>query len=224
MGLELGVSDGVVLLDHDGDPDTSSPRFATFSVKLDQKETEDSDVPDTGRFMFGSEDLRDNLRTQLLGGLFISLPLRASVFGFDIPSDRLGAIELNTKGKEEGLEKLLLFITGAGDAPFTLSVPNLFGIIEELTGRNRSDLTLLNVLNDPSTILDGIDLALSGLEDVMGDSFATDLPLIGDKLAKAATFLRDIRTGVLAELREKLSGNGKAIELIRESLWEVPWS
>jgi hypothetical protein len=48
-----------------------------------------------------------------------------------------------------------------------------------------------------------------------------DLPLVGDKLGQAATFIRDIRLGLLADLRERLSGPGAAIEFIRDGIWDV---
>ena len=50
---------------------------------------------------------------------------------------------------------------------------------------------------------------------------AQDIPLVGDKLGDAASFLRDMRLGILSDLRKKLSGNGKAIEFIRETLYDV---
>ena len=59
------------------------------------------------------------------------------------------------------------------------------------------------------------------MQDVLGSSFAQDIPLVGDKLGKAANFLRDLRLGFLADLREKLDGPGKAIEFIRDSMWDV---
>lgn len=52
------------------------------------------------------------------------------------------------------------------------------------------------------------DSASGAVEEVFGSSIANDLPLIGDKLAAAATFLGGLRTGLLADLREKVSGNG----------------
>ena len=64
-------------------------------------------------------------------------------------------------------------------------------------------------------------MVLGGVEDVVSSNMAQQLPLIGSKLADAATFLHDMRTGLLADLRKRLSGNGKAIEYLRDGIWQV---
>ena len=83
------------------------------------------------------------------------------------------------------------------------------------------DFSLMSILNDPSYILDGVDWALGAVQDILGSSFAQDIPLVGDKLGKAANFLQDLRLGFLADLREKLDHPGAAIEFIRDSIWDV---
>ena len=42
-----------------------------------------------------------------------------------------------------------------------------------------------------------------------------------DKLADAATFIRDMRQGFLADLRHRLNGPGRAIEFLRDSMFDV---
>jgi hypothetical protein len=98
-----------------------------------------------------------------------------------------------------------------------MTFPDIRGAFSLLGG----NFSVLAILNDPTVIIDGVDTAVGMLEHIMDSNLAQDIPLIGDSLARGAHFLRDIRQGVLADLRQKLSGKGKAIEVIRQTLWDV---
>ncbi|SVE26574.1 uncharacterized protein METZ01_LOCUS479428, partial [marine metagenome] len=69
--------------------------------------------------------------------------------------------------------------------------------------------------------LDGVDLALENLEWGLSSNLSIDLPIVGEKLGSAAEFLRDMRLGLLAELKEKVSGDGKLVEVARDAIFDV---
>ncbi len=189
----------------------TSADFATFTMGIDQQSGPDDD----GRFHFFSEDIGDNFAYDLKGGFDIYLPLQ-------IPLLPVAPLHVYTNNQpdpaglgEGALLEALRRLAGTSSA----SSPQ--AVIVELPAITVPEFSLLSILNDPSYILDGVDWALGAVQDVLGSSLAQDIPLVGDKLYKAATFLRDLRTGFLADLREKLSGPGAAIKYIRDSMWDV---
>ncbi|HND51953.1 MAG TPA: hypothetical protein PLV92_06135, partial [Pirellulaceae bacterium] len=104
-----------------------------------------------------------------------------------------------------------------GSSAISFSLPDFKAEFARLGG----SFSVLGILNDPSMLIDGVDTALGAVQDVFDSSVTQDIPLIGDKLRSAAHFLGDLRTGILADLREKLSGNGKLVELTRGALFDV---
>ncbi|RLG67036.1 MAG: hypothetical protein DRO11_10605, partial [Methanobacteriota archaeon] len=149
--------------------------------------------------------LNQSLSSTIEGKFALNLPLFFRLLGVE---ENLGALSLQGElTTEEFLE-----ITQS-------SVPDIGGKIEStLQGFTAHPLLLL--LNDPSFILDGMDVVLGGLEDVFASNIAQDLPLIGSKLINIATFLRDIRLGLLTRLRKSLSGKGNAIEILKDILYK----
>jgi hypothetical protein len=225
--LGIGVTGGSAhlgTLTYDGSQDyyytdgarVTSADFAEFTLAVDQQTGGDDD----GRFYFATEDFGDNWTYDLTGGFDIYLPL-------EIPLVTVTPLHVYTNNAPTGAvdpgwgdEALLeAFRRLGGHTPETGEPEAVIVELPDITVMD--DFGLLNILNDPTFILDGLDLILGTLQEVTGSSFAQDIPLIGDKLYKAATFLRDIRTGFLADLREKLSGPGAAIKYIRDSMWEV---
>ena len=182
--------------------------YATFTLGIEGQNPGDDD----GRFYFVDETLSENWFYELVGGFDIYLPIEIPGFW------GLEPVHIYTNNQDYGdtvlLEALDRLFGGAGSGEAD-------AVIVDLPTFTAPDFGLLNILNDPTYILDGIDWALGTVGDALGSSFAQDIPLIGDKLYKAATFLTDIRTGFLADLREKLNGPGKAIEFIRDSMWDV---
>ncbi|MFB6089186.1 MAG: hypothetical protein ABEK36_05400, partial [Candidatus Aenigmatarchaeota archaeon] len=137
----------------------------------------------------------------LVGGFAVELPL---LLGIDV-----GTISVRTKSGDEGLANL--FAHGLSE------IEADFSFLEGLD----LDFSLLGLLNNPGYILDGVDTTLGGVQDVFGTAIASDIPLVGTELAKIATFIRDFRQGLLADLRDELSGTGNVIELVRDSLEDV---
>jgi len=222
----IGVSGGSIYLGtltYDGDSGeqdyyynstytVSDCDFASFTLGIDQQETGGGHPADDGRWYFLEEDIGNNFTYSLVGGFDILLPIEIPLITVDRP------LHIYTNGEVYGSEALLeAFRRLAGGA----GTGEADAVIVDLPTFTAPDFGLLNILNDPSYILDGIDSVLYVAEEALGSGFAQDIPLIGDKLYKAATFLRDIRTGFLADLRERLSGPGKAIEFIRDSMWDV---
>ncbi|MCH5377390.1 MAG: hypothetical protein JJ992_25805, partial [Planctomycetes bacterium] len=98
-------------------------------------------------------------------------------------------------------------------------VLDVSGILDGLT----SSFENLSLLDQIVFIVDGVDLALGGVQDALdGDIMAFSLPLIGDKLADGADVIGDFRQGFLNDFRtevEKLanpSENG-----VRDILFEL---
>ena len=104
---------------------------------------------------------------------------------------------------------------------FTFTAPDIRAEIDAQLAAIGSAFSLLGLLNDPGYILDGVDDALGTVQDVFSDAFDVELPFVGDKLAGMATFIQDMRQGVLKQLRDKLEANGGAIPVMQEVLYDV---
>ncbi|MDY0304228.1 MAG: hypothetical protein RBQ65_06295, partial [Sphaerochaeta sp.] len=189
----------------------TSADFATFTLGIDQQ----LGAGDDGRFYFTGEDIKDNFTYNLKGGFDIYLPVEIPGFwGADPVHVYTNNQPVPQGWGDEALLEAFRRLAGSG-----ASSPD--AIIVDLPDLSLPDFSLLSILNDPSYILDGVDFCLGAVEDVLDLGFVQDIPLVGDKLAGAAGFLNDVRTGFLADLREKLNGPGKAIEFIRDSIWDV---
>ncbi|WP_416671882.1 hypothetical protein [Egbenema bharatensis] len=214
--INAGTKGGSIVLDEDGDISTKD--FAGLLIAIDQK---GGTRVDDGRFYIGDEKFSDNIDIKLTGGFNINLPLYIDVMGFRKELSTPLSVKTNPVYGDQGLMQLFKHLAdsptkGSAD-PILMTFPDIRGEFALLGG----NFSVLAILNDPSIILDGIDTALGVLEYTMDSNLAQSVPLIGDKLARGADFLRDIRLGVLADLREKLSGKGKAIEIIQQTLWDV---
>ncbi|WP_375473913.1 DUF4347 domain-containing protein [uncultured Nostoc sp.] len=213
--INIGINNGTVVLDADGKADTKD--YAGLLVAIDQKA---GTLTDDGLFYIGQESFKDNLQVKLQGGFDINLPVRIEIAGLD---SKLSPIQVKTNPVygDQGLTQLFKHLAKSADKgqqdPLIMSFPDIRGEFEKLGGK----FSLLGLINDPSFILDSVDTAVGTLEDVLSSNLAQDIPLIGDKLGDAASFLRDMRLGILGDLRRKLSGNGKAIEFIRETLYNI---
>jgi hypothetical protein len=214
--IDIVVDQGSMVLDGDGNVNTKD--YAGLLVAVDQKPT--STQPDDGLYHILQESLNDNLQIKLTGGFDINLPITLSILGADFNLDPIH-IQTNPVYGDQGLVQLFKHLAESADAgvaePLQMTFPDIRGQFASLGG----NFSLLALINDPSFILDGVDSAVGTLQDVLDSGLAQDIPLVGEKLATAASFLRDMRTGLLADLRTKLSGNGKAIEYLRETLWNI---
>ncbi|MBF0182661.1 MAG: hypothetical protein HQM03_21820, partial [Magnetococcales bacterium] len=204
---KIGVQHGWAAIDRDGNAGTVD--YATFTVKLDQK----SAVNDDGRFHVGREKLSANLGTVIEGAFGMDLPVRLD---FSAGSLQLGDFTATTAAGLKG------FIDGAAGLvtqtpALTLHVPN----VQEMMDNFLDEFSLLGMLNDPNRLLDGIDSALGSVQDVLGGETERNIPIIGSQLRDVGNFVKDIRVGLLGDLRHKLSAEGGAIGIARSSLYDL---
>ncbi|MBX2862885.1 MAG: DUF4347 domain-containing protein, partial [Leptolyngbyaceae cyanobacterium MAG.088] len=214
--MDIGVRGGSVVLDGDGQADTVD--YAGVLISLDQQPG--AAGIDDELFRVGSESIGDNFEAKLTGGFDVNLPIGLNVLGLEVNLDAI-TVGTNPVYGDQGLVELFKHLANSTDAgsddPLVMTFPDIRSKFEELGGQ----FSLLSLINDPSFVLDGVDLAVGTLQDVLDSNLAQDVPLVGNKLADAASFLREMRYGLLGDLREKLSGDGKAIEYIQETLLNV---
>jgi hypothetical protein len=79
----------------------------------------------------------------------------------------------------------------------------------------------LNLGLNLDSVLDGLDLLLGAIEGALdGEVFGVSLPLIGDSLQDAATFIQNFRKNVLAELRDLLNdAPSQGIALVQKAIF-----
>ncbi|MEK9863510.1 MAG: hypothetical protein VW804_10165, partial [Verrucomicrobiota bacterium] len=189
--IEVGVMEGSVALDGDGNAETSEDS-ASFVVSL----TED--------YLLGG-DILDYLETDLSGQLHVDLPLSILHEGSVIPLDSFQVSSNPTYGNDGLMELYRYLVDGAtsdGGNPIQISFPDITGAFENLFGQ----FSLLGLLNNPSLVIDGIDLALAAVEGGLDSGLAADLPIVGDHLAGLADFVTSIRTGLVGDLRDTFDG------------------
>ncbi|NGZ27977.1 MAG: hypothetical protein G8345_13940, partial [Magnetococcales bacterium] len=215
-GLALGVFDGSIVLDRDGDVTTDEA--AMLVVALNQQST--SSREDDGKFHL-DEAIGDNLQIDLLGALEINLPVALVVNGIHYDMADPIHVATNPVYGDQGLEQLMLQIAGQGqsgsDPALLFTYPDITGGLGDLGGDN----LLLDLLYNPTIVIDGIDLGLGVLQDLIESSLASDIPVIGTKLLQAGTMIGDLRNGLLLDLRNKLAGDGKSVEVVRQSLFDT---
>ncbi|NEQ95341.1 MAG: DUF4347 domain-containing protein [Cyanothece sp. SIO2G6] len=222
--INFGTESGFAVLDGDGAVGKADEKdYAGVLIAIDQQ---DGTQPDDGYFYLTGdkqEEFSNNFDASIQGNFNVELPLFIEALGF---KKNLDAVEISTnkdKYDDEALSKLFEYISGnAPDSADALVAD--FGTLKNLKDTFAGlggDFSLLSILNDPSFILDGIDTAVGVLEETLDSNLAQDIPLVGDKLGRAASFLRDMRQGLLSDLRERLDGEGAAIALIRDVLGDV---
>ncbi|MCX7417988.1 MAG: hypothetical protein NT013_00415 [Planctomycetia bacterium] len=214
--IKIGVRDGYAVLDGDGNRATDD--YATFTVAVDQK----AGTPnDDGKF-HTDEKLGDNIQFVLTGGFDVNLPVKLDMGACNFALANPLRVQTNPAYADQGLRQLFNQLTNQplsipGQKALTFTYPDFESEFKGLGG----DFSILSLINDPSVVLDGIDNGLGAVQDVFDSSVAQDIPLIGDKLHSAALFLSELRTGILKDLRTKLSGNGKLIEVVQHALFDV---
>lgn len=129
--------------------------------------------------------------------------------------------------------------TKLGDAPLKASIPDLVNYFKKLDGITLPDVTIpavtiqtpnlaslfnkgiLELLQDPSILIDGLDAVLSGVQGGLRLTvFNKSLPVVGSALADEAGFIDDFREAFLGQLRTKLAGfNG--IETVRQAIFDI---
>ncbi|NBS13071.1 MAG: hypothetical protein EBS77_10500, partial [Gammaproteobacteria bacterium] len=187
---KLGVVNGSAAIDADGIASTKD--YATFTIMLDQKPG--GSIEDDGRFDFTRERISDNFGYEIKGHIGVNLPIALDLFGASLPLDAL-TIATGSGGIGAFFDSAAGL--GTGEPTLTISVPDVQSIMDQYL----SEFSLLGMLADPTRMLDGIDIALGEVQDMLTSEFSRDIPIIGTKMAEAGNFVRDVRTGLLADLR-----------------------
>ncbi len=184
---------------------TLAVKQATLNVDLEgtialQKDTSD--------YQYNISELAANISLwdiDLQGHIIANLPMY-----FPNEDEPMGGTDQDEN--DDGFGDHILYLNAQFEQP------NTFDRIELITPDLGVNFSLLGILQDPSLFLSGVDMALGGVQNIFETNAASNLPMVGDKLKDAATFINDIRTGFLADLRAKVGGKGKLVQLIRESL------
>ena len=201
---QLGISGGKVAFDGDGDANTEDS--ATLLIGVNGS---------------GSGDL---FSVQASGDFSLDLPVELSVGGFSLNSfldDPIGITLESLEGY--GLKDLTAALDAAADfdplAAFDFDLPDLEGLLDSFD----ISTTLLGLLADPGQVIDGIDIVLGELDGLFEGMFSDDIPLIGDALTAPGSFIGDIRSGLLADLKASAAatGDGGLITLLGDSLDSV---
>ncbi|MCT7991818.1 proprotein convertase P-domain-containing protein [Laspinema olomoucense] len=193
--LGLFVNDGVAAIDGDGNAATTDD-FAKIAVTLSDP------TPGNNRILFTEfADLKAEIA--MTGAADATLPIF-----FPSESNFIGDVGFSVTDLSSFLSK------PANPENYTVKIPDLSAMLDNL------DFSLLSNLH---LAIEGIDAFLAGLQTLLeADVFDADLPLIGDSLGDAATFIEDIRSDLYNGLRDTVDNSiTKTPELIQESLFEI---
>ncbi|MBF0339921.1 MAG: hypothetical protein HQL95_03035, partial [Magnetococcales bacterium] len=182
--IELGVANGVVAFDADGDATTTAP--AALQIAL----------------------VNGKPQIDLVGAFNLSLPLTAKLLSSNLPIGKL-LVQTDPKLGDQGLATLIN--QGSG---LIVKLPD-FDFAD--TGKSG----LIGMLNDPSVLLDGVDLGLGAVQDLFESSMAAKIPFIGAGLTDAGNLIGGLRGGLLQDLRLNLAGPGKPVAIVRDTLFNA---
>ncbi|MEI6722899.1 MAG: hypothetical protein WCO67_19215, partial [Betaproteobacteria bacterium] len=144
------------------------------------------DSADDGRYNFG--ELKGAFEVYFRGDAEANLPMY-----FPIEALPMGGTTSDLNG--DGLGDNVLHVAGSLDATVGQGITTNFEVvIPSLV----PSIDLFALLNDPETLLLGIDGMFKGIKSGLNDKFASlALPLIGDKLKDAANFVDGLRDSLL---------------------------
>jgi len=198
LGSEaLRITGGRVILDADAKADTTEPAAVRIGLVGGKP------VPSSA------------------GALLIDLPVQALIAGVRVP---LGSITIDTdpalgsRGLETFVSQLVGISTGA--PALRVQLPDL-DRLSGFTSTEGANTLLYNLLYDPTTLLDGVDLGLGVIQRGFESQFLSDIPMVGEVLGGAASLIGDLRNNLLRQLRETLSGPGQTVKLARQALFDV---
>ncbi|MEM1067337.1 MAG: dockerin type I domain-containing protein [Planctomycetota bacterium] len=196
--LGLFIRDGKVTLDADGDVATSEAAELTVGL------TEKTD----GKYTL--QEIQSlsptDIDTTFTAGASIVLPLF-----FPTESDPVGGSEAHQANAiVVGIGNIAGLFNG-NDPRVTLQAPDLNSIVD---GFDPVDQGL-------QVLADGLEALLVRIEDLLREQVLnSDLPFVGDRLEKAADFLRDVREDALPILRNELQPN-QLVDEVKQVLFDA---
>ncbi len=208
----LAITDGTVVFDSDGvldanDDGVIDDDYATIRIGL-KDNAEPGKAFDGRHYLTESFTLADDFEVAFNGQFRAELPasLITPIGNIDLGEP----ITLTTSAAQ-----FKNLITRAADTfPITITTPNIKDILPEAPG-------LIQLLRDPSILLDGVDGALFKIQSALDSQTSQKLPLIGDRLAEGAQVIEEFREGFLAALTEQLRGAGdRLLDELRETMFE----
>ena len=209
-GFGLAVTDGVVLLDSDGKLDVTGKNNVADGVVDNDYATVDFGLKDIagGHYTFDtfkSTPYSDLFAIVGTGKLDVTLPVEAITPFGNISLDAPIVI------KADSLYNLI--VRPPTIKPITITAPDIRDFIPEAPG-------IIQLLRDPSILLDGVDNALYRIQQGLDTQTAQNLPLIGNRLGEGAQMIEEFRTGLLARLTEQLRGAGdKILDNIQDAMF-----
>ena len=216
--LGIFVKDGTVTLDGDGDPLTTNDN-ATFGVGLKDNNGDGRHYFRASESWFDSDNIDITLSAQASARLplyFPTVSLPAGGSATDGPDSNsypdnwltIDVINLGT------LFDALVNGTPMPNGILTIHTPNLTSFFD--------DFNVCDLITNSSLLLDGLDTFLGTIQSALSaEVFDRDLPLVGDKLGKAADVIGEFREGLLADLRAKLAEVGDPIGLVKEAIFNA---
>ncbi|UCE37655.1 MAG: DUF4347 domain-containing protein [Thermoplasmata archaeon] len=197
----LFVTGGHAVFNEDGNPSNTNPAYLILTAFDDPNPSTDGDKIE----LFNLSAY--NLKANLSAGIGAILPCY-----FPTASNFIGNLDFNVNISME---------VGTSD-PFDIKVdaslnsaPNFTAALPDLDDLNLIEMLLL--------VVEGLDMLLAILEDILAGEFGEiDLPLIGDSLSDGAEFIEDVRDSVIPWLRDFIeNAPQKAIDLVREAIFNA---
>ena len=190
----LAIVDGTVIFDSDGVLDANNDGvidddYATIRIGL-KNNAEPGREFDGRHYFTESFTFADDFEVTFKGQFHAELPaaLITPIGNIDLGD----AIQLSTSAAD--FKNLIT--RAAGTFPIKITAPNIKDILPEAPG-------LIQLLRDPSILLDGVDGALFRIQSSLDSQTSQKLPLIGDRLAEGAQVIEDFREGFLAALTDE---------------------
>jgi hypothetical protein len=207
--LGIFVENGWAAFDLDGDAGTADDALFALALKPDSK----------GRYYLGTGgDPFDssNVTVTANAAVGVALPLYFPAQGMPFGNS---SADNNSDSYPDNY--------------FVLSIPSLANVFDGVPGSVivitpdfnslLGTFDVCDLIQSSGVLLDGLDELLGKIENGLDQvAFSGNFPLVGDKLAQGANFIRDFRTGLLAEMRAQLANvGGDPINLVKQAVWNV---
>ena len=181
--LTMYIKDGTVALDNDGDVATDD--YMLLAVSL-------TDGDGNGKHYFGDagEPIADDLNCTMTAAAGVSLPIY-------FPSDSVPLGGAGNNNLDLTISDLRNVAQSTADS-ITITAPDFSNLF--------SGLNIIQVLNNPSLVIDGIqssfDIAESSVQSMVSN---INLPLVGTYLTSGVEFVGDIGDSLLTYIRTGLN-------------------